>query len=266
MHLRGARPGGLERERGLERRDDVGVAAGLERGDRGLERGVDLHRPRLASRAPRAPRARASTAARSRSAASLLRGVVALAGLEQLVGVPAPWRRPRRARRACAVASSARRTAASRSVDRAIARADQLARAALVQEVERAAAQQREDQVGDERVEVEPARALALVVDQRGDRLGELGDLGLRSCGSGAPGRRAGGAGRRAAPSRRHRPTRRPARRLVGLWAGAPRSWRVFVPRIAGQIKSRSRTLRRRRSAWYSAAAQDLSWARYEVR
>jgi hypothetical protein len=61
-----------------------------------------------------------------------------------------------------------------------VATGGELVCARAVDEVEAGAAEHREDQVGDERVQVQPARAAALDVDQCADRLGQLGDLLLR--------------------------------------------------------------------------------------
>jgi hypothetical protein len=63
--------------------------------------------------------------------------------------------------------------------DRAVARLGQLVRAAAIQEEAAGATQDREHDVGDERVDVEPQRPAALLRDERADRLRELRDLGL---------------------------------------------------------------------------------------
>src|SRR5690606_5005389 len=102
----------------------------------------------------------------------------ALTGLEQLVRVPrlavCSLARGELLRNLLGVRD--RRVALSRD---AVAVADEVARTALVEQVERAAAQHREDEVGDERIDIEPARSLALRRDQGRDRLGQLRDLGL---------------------------------------------------------------------------------------
>ena len=129
--------------------------------------------------------------------------------------------------------------------------------AAAVQQVAAGAAQDGEHQVSDERVDVEPQRAPALLGDQRGDRVGELGDLGL------------GLAAQRGvivdpAPQvLEQRPAVRVRDRLgrfVGLGQRRGRHGVVFA-RIDRQIKSVPR-IEPTAIAWYSAPVQALAWAR----
>src|SRR3569623_1035837 len=134
-----------------------------------------------------------------------------------------------------------------------VALGDDLARAALEHEVERTAEQDREDQVGDEGVEVEPARAAAAELDERGDRVGALRALRLGLAGQCALVLVAAAARVEKCPAVVLGPRVGPGLFGGGSWCCAHGSLVANTPR---EIKAADR-VESPVLGWYSAAVRD---------